>query len=500
MALATQGGGGVLAVPPAARSATMQWAADSFAPAGGADPSQVLPMSAMSRQQIDASGRTEQPVSMIPLGGPSGAPSPADLPSSPAPVGRDFAGGARQVTQEPQRQAASGYGLGSLAREARASNKAAGESLAGARDALDGATDARRQTLNDQIELAQNKAAEQAAYQRQQNAETMKLDAESADTQARYRDEMAGQRGKIQTLTASLKDKSVDPNRIFKNADGSTDWGTSALAAISIALGELGRAFTGGPNAALSIINDKIGRDMAAQQSDIDSAKGEIDAEGNVLAMMRQEFGDDMQARQASKIAMLERYKQQLGELDSEYAGPEQKARMQELMAGLDAQQAQEQAAFDEKAHALTMNRLAFEQSNMVVGAQLSAERAKAQAAGGAKPISGKEAAVLGEIKSAEAALDDFEKADRDAVFGTDSDQRTAVAARLASALGMSTDEAEGMLPGRVTPQGKATDDIGVLRALLKQRRQNRAAAAVYAGQDAGSLGIAQASSEEERD
>lgn len=134
----------------------------------------------------------------------------------------------------------------------------------------------------------------------------------------------------------------VDPNQFFGGAGG------RIVAALSVALGQLGSALSGGPNTALEIINRGIERSMQAQMANMDHARASANMQGNALSQFRQLLGDEAAAQQATRAALLQAYATQLDGMMSGLRGP-QLAAAQQLQVMLNAQaQAEQQAARDQ--------------------------------------------------------------------------------------------------------------------------------------------------------
>jgi hypothetical protein len=134
---------------------------------------------------------------------------------------------------------------------------------------------------------------------------------------------------------------SIDPNRLFKNADGSRDYPKTIAAALAVGLGALGASLpkrmggTGGANQALQIIDKAIDRDIAAQRADIDKRRMGIGMQQNMLSMMRNQFSDERQAESAAKINMLQQFEMELDRVGAESKSPILRAKYDQLKADI---------------------------------------------------------------------------------------------------------------------------------------------------------------------
>jgi hypothetical protein len=147
--------------------------------------------------------------------------------------------------------------------------------------------------------LAQRANAAAAAAEAERDA----IDASASralEIEQDRRSAMADAQQRYQRSVDALGAMREDPARLLRSAAG----GVSA--AIAIGLGAAGAALSGGgENAALSIVQRNIDRDIAAQRTDIQTAGTAAEAQRSVLGMMRQEFSDQNAAESAARSAML---------------------------------------------------------------------------------------------------------------------------------------------------------------------------------------------------
>lgn len=86
------------------------------------------------------------------------------------------------------------------------------------------------------------------------------------------------------------------------------------MAAVSVGLGSLGSQVMGGPNTALQIINDAIGRDIDAQRANIEQGWRGAESQRTLLDMMNDEFSNRDAAIAATRAALLEAAAARVGE------------------------------------------------------------------------------------------------------------------------------------------------------------------------------------------
>lgn len=164
-----------------------------------------------------------------------------------------------------------------------------------------------RSVADQQAYEAQVKASqaqvELGALQKHQEEEQAKRDEEEARREALFTD--------VNAASESLKGMKIDNNRFWSNSST----GNKVMAGISIALGALGQAFTGGDrNYALEIIDKAIDRDIDEQKANFEAGRGKMEAAKGVYSTFADKVKDDRIARSASRQAYLDRVK---GEFDA---------------------------------------------------------------------------------------------------------------------------------------------------------------------------------------
>jgi hypothetical protein len=73
------------------------------------------------------------------------------------------------------------------------------------------------------------------------------------------------------------------------------------FAGLAVALGSFGASMTGGPNYAMQIVNDRINREIDAQRSELDKAKGKVSELGRLLQRNEDMLGDATKARNLAR-------------------------------------------------------------------------------------------------------------------------------------------------------------------------------------------------------
>ena len=106
----------------------------------------------------------------------------------------------------------------------------------------------------------------------------------------------------IQQLGREVGSFRPRPGRIFQDSSAAAMWG----AAMSLAASSFQSERSGGPNAALEIINTAIKQDLAAQEIQYDAMKTELQANQTLYSQMRASYGDAIAARTAQSAVLRE--------------------------------------------------------------------------------------------------------------------------------------------------------------------------------------------------
>lgn len=134
-------------------------------------------------------------------------------------------------------------------------------------------------------------------------------------------------RAKDDQLMAAYQSQKIDPNRYYN----SLGTGQKVAAGIALVLGGIGAGLTHQPNAALSIMQDHINRDIAAQQNDQSQAM-------NLWKMNRQALGTDMAATAATQNQIYTGIKFQIQQAAANSQNAQAMARAQGANALIDQQ------------------------------------------------------------------------------------------------------------------------------------------------------------------
>lgn len=121
---------------------------------------------------------------------------------------------------------------------------------------------------------------------RQRRMNENQMDRERAEGRARDAVQRAADRA------ASIR---IDPSRAMQGASGIAN-------VIAVVLGGIGSGITGGPNQPLALVQQNIERDLAAQRTDLDTARNAVADQQSILGNVRQEF----QSREAADNAFRE--------------------------------------------------------------------------------------------------------------------------------------------------------------------------------------------------
>lgn len=125
---------------------------------------------------------------------------------------------------------------------------------------------------------------------------------------------------------ASLKSASeVDPNRLLG------DTGNKITAVIAVSLGALGSAMTGGPNHALGIIQTAIDRDIQAQRELFAGKRAAVGESKLAWQIVNQRFDSEEEKAAAYEAMVWRQFNQKLENLQAEYSGPMEEARLTEM-------------------------------------------------------------------------------------------------------------------------------------------------------------------------
>lgn len=174
--------------------------------------------------------------------------------------------------------------------------------------------EAQRRLAAQQGQLAQRGAEVQGIAQAEMADAEAEAERRRVQLEQDRRAAMAQARDRYARAARRVAEMRVEPGQFF--ADG----GTAVGAALAVALGAVGSAISGNDSyreSAIGLIQQAIDRDIQAQRDNIANAQSGVDAEGNILAMMEQEFGDRAAAEEAARGALLQATARRIGEMEA---------------------------------------------------------------------------------------------------------------------------------------------------------------------------------------
>lgn len=244
-------------------------------------------------------------------------PAPAAAPGGPeaAPVGAPA--GVAAPAAPAARVAAPGGGAGGMTEVERIQV----EGLKGKEEALKG------QELNLRKEAAAARAAltgieeaEQAAQtEREQATALAREQARAADLDAASEREIRRMavedtQRKLEAAQNALDNTKIDVDKAYGGAAG------RIFAGLAVALGSFGASLTGGPNYAMQIVDQRINRELDAQRTELDKAKGKVSELGRVLQQNENLLGDASKARDLTRA---QTYRALIADIDERKKGAE---------------------------------------------------------------------------------------------------------------------------------------------------------------------------------
>jgi hypothetical protein len=394
--------------------------------------------------------------------------------------------GGMQVARDATQSLNDAAGLRASAATVRAG---AERSAARQRGAL--ADDELNQAVAYQERLNQvRKDEDEHVRQATQAAEEARMDARYAGIHSARRRELQaiiGNKAATPTQQASAqaeldKAQDVDPDQFLGSA------GRKITAAIAMALGAYGSALSGGPNAAMQIIQQGIQENIDAQKANRASRERRAQqAREDVGAAAQQ--GQTEEARALTDYGVgLEMVKKKLAKIGAGLEGTEAGARLLELQAVNDEELAKNTLAIDRNARGDYLT-AATERARLMATRIEMQDRRAAQAAGGTEGPKPMPAGGIQTLADAEAMLDQIGQLeqgfkDKTGAFsiltryvpGTDPADYERARDRLAmqltfqlSGAGASDKEREaikGLIPSAATFSGSAGDLFNGLRAM----------------------------------
>lgn len=210
-----------------------------------------------------------------------------------------------------------------------------------------------------QAEIGAQRAAEDYGYQKEALGQQAQLDADRAHMVGEYQRHRQEGLDRLQRMNDDFANTQIDPQRYWSNKSGFE----KAMAAIAMGLG----GFAGSAEPA-KIIQQAVSDDIDAQKANLQTKGRAIENQHGVLALMRQNFGDDVEANAAARAAITTQLQSRIQMLASKYDSPELKAKADGLVGQLEAQKQNALAEFAQRRN-----------ENSYKAAMLSLEQQKVQ-------------------------------------------------------------------------------------------------------------------------
>lgn len=311
--------------------------APTMQPAGGIGLG-ILPVSQLpgSYSGVGAQYAPPTPPAVAPVAPP--APSVAPVPSAARNAAPAGSGGVPDsyfgVDLRPAKAAAAGLaGVSEIGRLQMQGLGAEEKALKG----TEARTAAEAETA--QANLAKVQEAERAAAAERESLTASQADAarvaeEDAAIERETRRQAAQDAAaKLEAAQKTLDETKIDVDKAYGGAAG------RIFAGIAVALGSFGASLTGGPNYAMQIVDKRIDREIDAQRSELDKAKGKVSELGRLLQRNEDLLGD---ATKAKSLARAQTYTALAANLEARKAGGELAGRQAQIAAELRAKAADE--------------------------------------------------------------------------------------------------------------------------------------------------------------
>jgi hypothetical protein len=174
------------------------------------------------------------------------------------------------------------------------------------------------------------------------DTETARLKAETVRAEKEQKAREA-----IDSAMNQVKDYTVNPDKFFDNRGGFMG---RLGAAFAVGLGAYASTMGGGPNYAMQIIDNAIGRDLEAQRAELAKRKDMVGETRGQLQDLRTRLGDERAAESMAKAQMLEIAEMRLKETLAGVANKQAQAQGQQLLAQVQAKKADYLANIEERA------------------------------------------------------------------------------------------------------------------------------------------------------
>ena len=138
---------------------------------------------------------------------------------------------------------------------------------------------------------------------------------------------------KLEAAQNALDNTKIDVDKAYGGAGG------RIFAGLAVALGSFGASLTGGPNYAMQIVDSRINRELDAQRSELDKAKGKVTELGRILQRNEDLLGDATKAR---TLARAQTFEALAKDIEARKVGGELTARQAQVRDDLKARAAAE--------------------------------------------------------------------------------------------------------------------------------------------------------------
>ena len=138
---------------------------------------------------------------------------------------------------------------------------------------------------------------------------------------------------KLEAAQTALDNTKIDVDKAYGGAGG------RIFAGLAVALGAFGASLTGGPNYAMQLVDSRINREIDAQRSELDKAKGKVTELGRLLQRNEDLLGDATKAR---SLARAQTFEALAKDIEARKVGGELTARQAQVRDDLKARAAAE--------------------------------------------------------------------------------------------------------------------------------------------------------------
>jgi hypothetical protein len=203
-----------------------------------------------------------------------------------------------------------------------------GYDIAGSAHKVEGAYNAMQEADIEGKAAKAKQAGAESAYLKESIAKQDQMANESKLREQNRQKHMTEQSAKLQKLADQYSSSTIDPKHFWADKN--------AAQKVSIGIGMFLGGLGGGPNQAVQLIENAIGRDIDAQKANVDKLGKQVSAQQNVYQNMREQFGDDRQAEAATRLMYLNKVQTQLQQVASQYKGPQIMAQAKEAYGKLE--------------------------------------------------------------------------------------------------------------------------------------------------------------------